>query len=91
VNRPRWHLNGGRIEAEGAYTSQARVIAVVGTVNEQTPEDTRNARLITAAPRLLVALRDLVFEHEHCGGCPDSSPAWIAAGVALRAALDGER
>lgn len=51
-----WHNNGGRIEAQNAYTNEARVIAIVGAVNKQTPKDTANTRLIAAAPALLAAL-----------------------------------
>lgn len=63
-----WQNNGGRIEGRNAYTSEAEVIAVVGDVNHQTAEDTACARLITAAPQMLDALRvaaDLLRENRH--------------------------
>jgi len=54
-----WTNNGGRIEADNAFTSYPRVIATVGTINEQSPTNTANARLIAAAPALLEALEAL--------------------------------
>lgn len=48
-----WQNNGGRIEAEGAGTSDAVVIATVGTVNDQTPQNTADAKLVAQAPALL--------------------------------------
>ncbi len=58
-----WENNGGRIEAGHAGTSEAVVIATVGTVNEQSPTDTLNARLIAVAPGLLAALANLAAEY----------------------------
>lgn len=58
-----WHVNGGRIEAAGHYTNKPVVVAVVGTINEQTPRNTANARLIAAAPDLLTALERILKEH----------------------------
>ena len=60
-----WHNNGGRIEAANAYTSVATVVAVVGTINEQTCEDTQNARLIAAAPTLKAQLDELARVARH--------------------------
>jgi hypothetical protein len=51
-----WTINGGRIEATDAGTSAAVVVARVGLINDQSHEDTANARLIAAAPELLKAL-----------------------------------
>lgn len=49
-----WINNGGRIE-----TKKHRPLAVVGEVNNQSFEDTANARLMAASPDLLEALRPL--------------------------------
>ena len=46
-----WINNGGQIEA-----ADGTVVATVGTVNEQSPRDTANARRIVAAPEMLQAL-----------------------------------
>ena len=54
----KWHNNGGRIESE-RNGHGLRVIATVGTVNEQTPEDTANARIIEAGPLMLHTLQML--------------------------------
>lgn len=48
-----------------------------------TGQPAANARLIAAAPELLEAVRDLLDEHDHYGGCPDSSPAWATARAAI--------
>jgi len=60
-----WHNNGGRIEAEKAFTSGTKVVAVVGTINEQTWEDTHNARLIASAPRMKDQLEKLASVARH--------------------------
>ena len=54
-----WSNNGGRIEAADAFTSEADVVAIVGTVNQQTDQDTANANLIAAAPTLLAVAREI--------------------------------
>ena len=41
--------------------------------------------LNAASPDLYRALLDLVYEHDHFGGVPDSSPAWGPARDALAA------
>ena len=48
--------NGGRIEGENAFTSQAEVVAVVGDVNNQTQRDTYLANLFCHAPEMKTAL-----------------------------------
>lgn len=52
-----WAINGGQIEGPGGYPN---VVATVGVVNNQSHQDTANARLIAAAPAMLAALRKLV-------------------------------
>ena len=53
----KWEINGGLIEVVpiGRPYRKLQVICVVGVPNNQTREDTANARLIAAAPMLLPA------------------------------------
>ena len=53
----KWEINGGIIEVITDTRDYYEIhrIAVVGTPNMQTIEDTANARLIAAAPTLLEA------------------------------------
>jgi hypothetical protein len=57
-----WQNNGGRIEGRNAGTSEAEVIAIVGEINNQTEEDTRRARLISAAPEVADALMEFAVQ-----------------------------
>jgi len=65
-----WYNNGGVIGPESVFNHSNNAVCVVGTVNQQTPQDTANARLITAVPdlynALLVAsihLEDILYQH----------------------------
>jgi hypothetical protein len=51
----KWFNNGGRIYAQQG--DDIREICDVGMVNHQSHEDTANARLIAAAPKLLEACK----------------------------------
>jgi hypothetical protein len=61
----KWFNNGGRIYAQQG--DEIREICDVGLVNNQSKEDTANARLITAAPELLEACKRLLYFVEHYG------------------------
>ena len=50
-----WLNNGGIIGPEGCTSADS--VCIVGEVNEQTPQNTANARLIVAAPDLLDACK----------------------------------
>ena len=83
-----WANNGGRIEGPGAYTSDAVVIGVVGEVNNQTVQNTANARFIVQACNAhedllgaLAALEALVEWESRMGGWDAS--CWEQARAAI--------
>ena len=65
-----WENNGGIIEAlpVGRSFKSMQGIAVVGIPNNQTAEDTDNARLICAAPDLLEACKRALNDLQEAGG-----------------------
>lgn len=52
-----WINNGGIIGPEGTLSDEA--VCIVGKPNEQTVQNTANARLIAASPDLLAAAQEI--------------------------------
>lgn len=71
-----WVNNGGQIEA-----ADGTVVATVGTVNHQTPQDTANARLIVATH----AMTDALYTVIDCAGFADD-PVRVKVARALNLA-----
>lgn len=73
----KWFNNGGRIYAQQG-DDNIREICDVGLVNQQSKEDTANARLIVAAPDLLVACKALLANGTHLASAIELAKAAIA-------------
>lgn len=60
-----WKINGGCIDNDYNYgDAKFERIAVVRSVNDQSPTDTANARLIAAAPEMLMLLKRALTDIE---------------------------